>query len=96
MYYPSAKQCALRESSQPCYEIANRKSCLTSTDSRGGVLKGQTCAWCPNGACTSANENRCEPKTWLKDQGVSDFEECLEVESGKNYITNPVRRGLVD
>ena len=82
--------CAERGSSIPCDQIKDRVSCLTSRESRSGVhfgkdIFGTDCVWCPNGPCTRNNRVRCEPKSWMEGQGLTNFESCLQ---GKNNIIN--------
>ena len=72
-----------RTQSLPCDSINDRGTCLTSTDSRdrefnGGQLLGSNCYWCPNGRCTTQNENRCEPEPFLLFKGVNDYETCMQ------------------
>ena len=66
---------------QPCNAITDRKTCLTSNDSRS-AYDFSPCAYCPNGPCTGNNDNRCEPKTWLQSQGIDTFEDCFEGANG--------------
>ena len=54
--------------------------CLSTTDSRSGYTE---CAWCPKGECTKDSDNQCEPINWLKEQGVSDFDTCIDPEGIK-------------
>ena len=71
---------------KPCYEIKNRKECLTSLDPRSN-FEGQPCVWCLTpGTCP--HDNVCEPQYFLENQGKreeKDFESCLENDQGK-YI----------
>ena len=63
--------------------MRDRESCLTSTESRSGVhfgkdIFGTDCVWCQNGPCTGNNRVRCEPKSWMEGQGLTNFESCLQ------------------
>ena len=72
----SAKHCAARTNKKNCYLISDREECLTSNDARVGQFLNQPCVWCPNGPCSTAYSNRCEPKSWLANIGVRNFEDC--------------------
>ena len=85
IFYPifSDDACMSRTTSQPCYKINDRGTCLTSTDNRnvefhGVQLFGSNCHWCPDGPCTSHNANRCEPEPFLKSKGVKGYETCMQ------------------
>ena len=82
-----------RTVSRPCYLIADRETCLTSTDSRnedydGVQIFGSNCFWCPDGPCTSHNANRCEPEPFLISKGVNGYETCIQ--GGKIKISKRV------
>ena len=70
-------KCTSRTKSQECWKLRHRLECLTSTESRAR-FDGTDCVWCPNGPCTSKNDNQCEPQGWLVDKGVTDFETCAK------------------
>ena len=86
--------CAVRRKLTSCCEIADRKSCLTSTESRkkeedGVNIEGIECAWCKNVPCVHNSaehkDHHCEPKNWLEVKKVKEFETCLNVdEIGNN------------
>ena len=82
----------MRETSQPCNDISDRISCLTSVESRGLVLSygqvmGNDCGWCPHGPCTNDNNNRCQPANWLRGKSIN-FEEGLEgIDQRKHIFT---------
>ena len=73
----------MRTNLASCNTIVDRTTCLVSIESRsslllGNQIQGNDCAWCPNGPCTSANSNRCEPRTFLDGSGVNDYETCVK------------------
>ena len=72
-----------RTNSHSCDLIKDRSICLTSTDSRneefeGSPLFGSNCHWCPDGPCTSHNDNQCEPEPFLISKGVKGYETCMK------------------
>jgi len=84
-------ECARTETAA-CDGIFDKLSCLSSVESRslelnGVQLNGSNCVWCPNGACTSDNENRCEPQIWLDTMSHSGYETCLSDVSSGNRMT---------
>ena len=77
--------CVERSSSIPCDQLNDRESCLTSIESRSGVhfgknIFGTDCVWCPNGPCNE-NQNRCEPKSLMDGQHLSNYETCIQGKS---------------
>ena len=81
--YLRKEHCAARDKRSPCNGITDLPTCLTSIESRSGVvsgveLEGSKCGWCPNGPCTGNNDNKCEPSNWLEAKGANEFETCLE------------------
>jgi len=84
-------ECARTETAA-CDGISDKWSCLSSVESRslelnGVQLNGSKCVWCPNGACTSDNENRCEPQIWLDTMPHSGYDMCLSDVSSGNRLT---------
>ena len=72
-----------RDKSSPCYAITDRRTCLTTTESRslvdhGVQIHGSYCAWCPNGPCTANNIHKCESSKGLAAKGVTEFETCFK------------------
>merc|ERR1719242_1161129 len=51
-----------------CFQIKDRLTCLTGKDSRAAHLN-DPCVWCGGGSCTTRNDNKCEPETWLLGNG---------------------------
>ena len=62
-----------------CYEIQDRKTCLTAIDTRKDFKS--PCGWCFGEKCTGS-QSLCEPKKWLLQRGLKlgqDYEDCLEL-----------------
>ncbi len=73
-----------------CSTLNDRKSCLTSIESRtkmedGGEIFGSDCAWCQSGPCTKRNSSMCKPESMLQAMGTVEYETCLKIEEdGRN------------
>merc|ERR1711973_755437 len=70
--------CEGRKPLKPCFEIRDRKTCLTSIDTRN-FYKGP-CGWCFGKNCPDT-DNLCEPKKWFQGKGLKegvDYEECYK------------------
>lgn len=63
-------QCLAKHTSG-CNSIQDEQTCLSSLDGRpyefvaGYKAAGQPCVWCGGGACTSQNDNKCEPYDYV-------------------------------
>ena len=60
-----------------CYEIRDRKTCLTAIDPREHYKS--PCGWCYGKNC-KGSQNLCEPKKWLLQKELKlgqDYEDCL-------------------
>ena len=70
--------CAARWLHRPCFQIRNRRECLTSKDNRS-AHRNQNCVWClPSAHCPHGNV--CEPQNFLQGYGKRagrDFETCF-------------------
>ena len=61
--------CVLRSNGEDCDKQTTRESCLTTNEKRsvvvfGAQIKDSICVWCDQG-CTTDNNNKCEPKSFL-------------------------------
>ena len=79
--------CISRIAENDCSYIKDRGTCLTSTDSRNMVIDGvqlfgSDCVWCPDGDCTPGSGNQCEPKVFLENKGIKNFEACIHGKIG--------------
>ena len=78
----SGKECVPRDKQQACNQISDRTTCLTSYETRDmaniNVKPWSKCGWCPNVPCSNNNANRCEPKSWLQANSITNYEECLK------------------
>jgi hypothetical protein len=78
---PRCEGCTARTVSNACTANRDRISCLKATESRKRTdsdvqIYGSECVWCPNGPCTGASNNRCEPSIWLDKRAHSGYEPC--------------------
>eukprot|EP01083_Nonionella_stella_P166858 559203_1 len=68
-----------------CPLINDRSICLSSRDNRANHLD-EPCVWCASGACTTNNDNKCEPASWLFEQTTQlnsdDYEVAVSGYSG--------------
>ena len=70
-----------------CYEIQDRKTCLTAIDTRKDFKS--PCGWCFGKNCRGS-QNLCEPMKWLQQNKLKllqDYEDCLE--PGESIPPNP-------
>jgi len=58
--------CLKKKKDFGCWQIKDRETCLSSKDGRAyhGHLN-DACVWCGGARCTTNNDNKCEPQTWL-------------------------------
>jgi len=76
---PQQAGCKARYQTNICPKIRNREECLTTIDSR---QQYGPCGWCLGNKCQPGKtENLCEPIEYLKQQRVTEYEECLPTEN---------------
>eukprot|EP01083_Nonionella_stella_P166859 559204_1 len=79
---PLTGDCLVRRA---CWDIQDLSTCLSSKDNRDFHLD-EPCVWCASGACTTNNDNKCEPASWLFEQTTQlnsdDYEVAVSGYSG--------------
>ena len=78
-----------------CYDIQDRKTCLTAVDTREDYKS--PCGWCYGKKCTGS-QSLCEPKKWLLQRGLKlghDYEDCLDFQPPDPGAFMSISKGLL-
>ena len=79
-----------------CYEIQDRKTCLTAIDTRKDFKS--PCGWCFGEKCTGS-QSLCEPMKWLQQNKLKlgqDYEDCLTTYLPSCQARKPNQANCVD